>query len=164
MPAILFFFPGDRSAVEDPMLWVKRRRCCDGKETSLQGWWGGRWRKQRGCCWRPICADEGSSVASVLMTETWPVAGWRGKICQRSWKERQRPVCAKDSWRMRKGTTSAAGRRWVLRWEEVVKGTPAAAGGLMEGNQRAWERVEGRLASSGWGRRKSKREGLCVVG
>jgi len=32
---------------------------------------------------------------------------------------------------------AAAGRRWVLRWEEVVKGTPAAAGGLMEGNQRA---------------------------
>ena len=41
------------------------------------------------------------------------------------------PVCAKDSWRMRKGTASvgdaAVGRRWVLRWEEVVKGTPAAA-------------------------------------
>jgi hypothetical protein len=32
---------------------------------------------------------------------------------------------------MRKGTASvgdaAVGRRWVLRWEEVVKGTPAAA-------------------------------------
>jgi len=37
--AVLLFFTGGRFAVEDPMLWVRRRHCCDGKYTPLQGWW-----------------------------------------------------------------------------------------------------------------------------
>jgi hypothetical protein len=50
-------------------LWVRRRRCCDGKETPLQGWRGGDEEDIGGCCWRPVCADEGSSVVTVLMRE-----------------------------------------------------------------------------------------------
>ena len=39
-------------------------------EDGVDGLRGGDEEDSGGCCWRPICADEGSSVASVLMRET----------------------------------------------------------------------------------------------
>ena len=39
-------------------------------EDGVDGLRGGDEEDSGGCCWRPVCADEGSSVASVLMRET----------------------------------------------------------------------------------------------
>jgi len=63
---------------------------------------------------------------------------------------------------MRKGTTSvgaaAVGRRWVLRWEEAVNGTPAAAvwldGGKSESLRERGSRVKKEMGRCVSGRRR----------
>jgi len=83
------------------------------------------------------------------------VDGFRSSwyIWRRPWKERWRPVCAKESWWMRKGTASVGaavstaagffgGRRL---WTGLLL---LLLCGLMEGNRRAWER-----GALGWRRR-----------